>query len=61
MPVTYVLIAAIAALAWKMPGLAIAAASIQGLFITFDILMIRIGAVMLLSTLAYCCCDFAEG
>jgi len=53
MPITYVLTAVIAALAWKMPGSAIAAASIQGLFITFDILMIIFGAILLLSTLKY--------
>lgn len=53
MPITYVLTIAIAAWAWHMPGNAIAAASIQGLFITFDILMIIFGAILLLSTLKY--------
>lgn len=51
MPITYVLTAVIAALAWEMPGTAIAAATIQGLFITFDILMIIFGAILLLNTL----------
>ncbi len=53
MPVTYVLTAAIAALVWGMPGTAIAAATVQGLFITFDILMIIFGAILLLNTLKY--------
>ena len=53
MPVTYVMTALIAAFVWSMPGPAIAAASIQGLFITFDILMIIFGAILLLSTLKY--------
>ena len=53
MPVTYILTATIAAVVWKMPGASIAAASIQGLFITFDILMIIFGAILLLSTLKY--------
>lgn len=38
MPVTYVLTAIIAVLVWDIPGSVVAAASIQGLFITFDIL-----------------------
>ena len=53
MPVTYVLTAAIAALVWGMPGAALTAASIQGLFISFDILMIIFGAILLLNTLKY--------
>ena len=53
MPVTYVLTAVLAATVWAMPGAAIAAATIQGLFITFDILMIIFGAILLLSTLKY--------
>ena len=53
MPVTYILTAAIAVLVWGMPGSAVAAASIQGLFITFDILMIIFGAILLLNTLKY--------
>lgn len=36
-----------------MPGSAVAAATIQGLFITFDILMIIFGALLLLNTLKY--------
>ncbi len=53
MPVTYALTAVIAVLVWDMPGSAVAAASIQGLFITFDILMIIFGAILLLNTLKY--------
>jgi len=53
MPITYVLTATIAVLIWGMPGSAVAAASIQGLFITFDILMIIFGAILLLNTLKY--------
>jgi len=53
MPLTYVLTAIIAVLVWDMHGSAVAAASIQGLFITFDILMIIFGAILLLNTLKY--------
>ncbi len=53
MPVVYVLCAIIAATVWQMPAAAIAAASIQGLFITFNILMIIFGAILLLNTLKY--------
>ncbi len=53
MPVTYILTAVIAASVWGMPGNTVAAASIQGLFITFDILMIIFGAILLLNTLKY--------
>lgn len=53
MPVTYVLTAILALLVWDMPLRAVAAASIQGLFITFDILMIIFGAILLLNTLKY--------
>ena len=53
MPVTFVLTAVIAATVWSMPGSAVAAATIQGLFITFDILMIIFGALLLLNTLKY--------
>jgi lactate permease len=53
MPITYVLTATIAVLIWGMSGSAVAAASIQGLFITFDILMIIFGAILLLNTLKY--------
>ncbi|MBJ89830.1 MAG: lactate permease [Woeseia sp.] len=53
MPVTYAVTAIIAIVIWGMPGIAVVAASIQGLFITFDILMIIFGAILLLNTLKY--------
>lgn len=53
MPVTYILTALLAVVVWGMPGTAVAAASIQGLFITFEILMIIFGAILLLNTLKY--------
>ena len=40
MPVVYVLAVVIGLFAWAMPVTQIAAASIQGLFITFEILFI---------------------
>jgi len=53
MPVTLVLTAVIAVAVWDMPGAAVAAATVQGLFITFDILMIIFGAILLLNTLKF--------
>lgn len=53
MPATFLLTAVVAAAVWGMPGSAVAAATIQGLFITFDILMIIFGAILLLNTLKY--------
>jgi len=53
MPVTFVLTAAIAVAVWGMPATAVAAATVQGLFVTFDILMIIFGAILLLNTLRY--------
>lgn len=53
MPVTYILTAIVGLSVWNMPARAVAAASIQGLFITFDILMIIFGAILLLNTLKY--------
>ncbi len=51
MPVVYVLAVAIGWLAWKMSFTQIIAASIQGLFVTFDILFIIFAAILLLNTL----------
>ncbi|HEY5623469.1 MAG TPA: L-lactate permease [Gammaproteobacteria bacterium] len=51
MPVVYILAVAVGALAWRMSAAQIAAASIQGLFITFDILFIIFAAILLLNTL----------
>lgn len=53
MPVTFVLTGVVAAAIWGMPGAAVVAATVQGLFITFDILMIIFGAILLLNTLKY--------
>jgi lactate permease len=53
MPVVYLTAAGIALLAWQMPALHIAASTIEGLYITFDILFIIFGAILLLNTLKY--------
>jgi lactate permease len=53
MPISYFLTAAIGLVVWSMPVSTIVAASIQGLFITFDILLIIFGAILLLNTLKY--------
>lgn len=53
MPLVFVLTAVIAIAVWGMPGVAVAAAAVQGLFISFDILMIIFGAILLLNTLKY--------
>jgi len=51
MPAAYVAAAAVALLAWDMSPSRIAAASVQGLFLTFDLLFIIFGAILLLHTL----------
>lgn len=53
MPVVYITAALIALLAWQMPAVNIAASTIEGLFITFDILYIIFGAILLLNVLKY--------
>ena len=53
MPVSLGLTAIIAWTAWDIPLEQIAASSIQGLFITFDILVIIFGAIVLLNLLKY--------
>lgn len=53
MPLVYVLAAAIGWFAWKMSFAQIIAASIQGLFVTFDILFIIFAAILLLNTLKH--------
>ncbi len=53
MPVVYVLAVVIGAFAWTMPAAQIAAASIQGLFIAFEILFIIFAAILLLNTLKH--------
>jgi lactate permease len=50
MPVAYVVTALLAACAWKMPGRAIAAASIKGAIIWATLMWIIFGAIVLLTT-----------
>ncbi len=51
MPVVYLVAAGIAWLAWRMPAVHILASTIQGLFITLEILYIIFGAILLLNVL----------
>ena len=51
MPLSYVVAAALAWLVWQVPGLQIAAATINGLVIAFTLLYIIFGAILLLNTL----------
>jgi len=51
MPLVYLVAAGIAWLAWQMPAVQIAASTIQGLFITLEILYIIFGAILLLNVL----------
>ncbi|PHN01354.1 L-lactate permease [Flavilitoribacter nigricans] len=53
MPVVYVLTLLIAFWGWEMSGTDLAASTVQGLFITFNILYIIFGALVLLNTLKY--------
>ncbi len=53
MPVVYIVTAGFALAIWKMDIRHILASSIQGLFITFDILWIIFGAILLLNTLKH--------
>ncbi|WP_439487457.1 L-lactate permease [Algoriphagus sp.] len=53
MPIGFLLTAMIAKIAWKLSFQDIVASSIQGLFITFDILYIVFGAILLLTLLNY--------
>jgi len=51
MPVGYVITAILAGVVWKMPPVAIAAATIKGVIICFSLMWIIFGAVLLLMTL----------
>ena len=51
MPAVYACAVIIALTAWRMSGADVAASTIQGLFITFDILLIIFAAILLLNTL----------
>ena len=53
MPLIYLVAAAIALFFWKVSFVHVAAATVQGLFITFDILFIIFGAILLLNTLKH--------
>ncbi len=53
MPIVYVVAVAVAVGAWKMEWIRVWAASIQGLFLTFDLLFIIFGALLLLKTLEH--------
>lgn len=53
MPIVYILAVLIAWFVWEVPGDHITAATIQGVFITFDILYIIFGAILLLNTLKH--------
>jgi len=53
MPVVFILTALIGLVFWQMDLLVVLASSIQGLFITFDILFIVFGAILLLNTIKY--------
>lgn len=53
MPVVLAVAAGIALLVWRMSALHLIASTIQGLFITLDILYIIFGAILLLNTLKY--------
>lgn len=53
MPISFLATAIMAIMVWDIPIIAIAASTIQGLFITFDILYIIFGAIVLLNLLKY--------
>ena len=51
MPAVYVTAVVIALSVWNMPFVDVAASTVQGLFLTFDLLLIIFGAILLLTTL----------
>ncbi len=53
MPIVFIVAAIIAYFAWELPLIDIIASTIQGWFITFDILFIIFGAILLLNVLKY--------
>lgn len=53
MPISFVITTVIAFTVWDIPATFIIASTIQGLFITFDILYIIFGAIVLLNLLKY--------
>ncbi|MGD8700731.1 MAG: L-lactate permease [Gemmatimonadales bacterium] len=53
MPIVYIAAVVLAWAVWRVDGSRIAASTVQGLFITFDILLIIFGAILLLKTLEH--------
>ena len=53
MPLTYIVAAGLALFVWQVPGVRVAAASVKGLMIAFQLLYIIFGAILLLNTLRY--------
>ena len=53
MPISFALTIVIAYMGWKLPFTHVLASSIQGMFITFDILYIIFGAILLLNLLKH--------
>ncbi len=53
MPAVYAIAALLALFVWQVPAARVAAASLQGLVIAFDILLIVFGAILLLNTLKH--------
>ncbi len=51
MPAVYVTAVVIALGVWNMPFVDVAASTVEGLFLTFDLLWIIFGAILLLKTL----------
>lgn len=51
MPLTYLICVGLSVLWWQVPALRVAAASIKGLVISFELLFIIFGAILLLNTL----------
>lgn len=52
MPLAYVSVVLVSFFAWKLPGIQIAAASLNGLVVTAQLLFIIFGAILLLNTLS---------
>ena len=53
MPLSYIVAAGLALFIWQVPGVRVAAASVKGLMIAFQLLYIIFGAILLLNTLRY--------
>lgn len=51
MPLTYLVAVGLAIIWWQVPGMRVAAASLKGLVISFELLFIIFGAILLLNTL----------